>query len=87
VENLVEKVEEAFIKRQALEEKVRTILSDKLAALGKMAAGIGHEINNPLAVIYQILSRLITVPILHIINHHSHKKPINLDSIKNSENF
>ncbi len=54
VESLVEKVEEAFIKRQALEEKVRTILSDKLAALGKMAAGIGHEINNPLAVIYQI---------------------------------
>jgi len=30
------------------------VLSDKLAALGKMAAGIGHEINNPLAVIYQI---------------------------------
>ena len=54
VQSLIEKAEEAFRKRQALEEKVQTVLSDKLAALGKMAAGIGHEINNPLAVIYQI---------------------------------
>jgi two-component system, NtrC family, sensor kinase len=30
------------------------IISDRLSALGKMAGGIGHEINNPLAVIFQI---------------------------------
>lgn len=40
-----------------MEEKgldAQLIISDRLAALGKMAGGIGHEINNPLAVIFQI---------------------------------
>ena len=36
---------------EARENETRLVMSERLAALGKMASGIAHEINNPLAAI------------------------------------
>jgi len=39
-------------------ERARAIHSSKLASLGEMSAGVAHEINNPLAIIYGLVSSL-----------------------------
>ena len=42
-------------------ERAKLISSSKLAALGEMAGGIAHEINNPLAVISGLADQLLTL--------------------------
>lgn len=47
--NILEDVEEA--NKQLKETQAKLIQSDKMAAIGQLAGGIAHEINNPMGVI------------------------------------
>lgn len=47
--NILEDAEEA--NRQLKETQMKLIQSDKMAAIGQLAGGISHEINNPMGVI------------------------------------
>jgi PAS domain S-box-containing protein len=48
----------AVAERRVREQEIAMIASSRLAALGEMAGGIAHEINNPLTIIHAHASRL-----------------------------
>lgn len=58
-EVLLSEVEEKYdLENQLREEKLNSIQASKLASLGEMAAGVAHEINNPLTIVSGYLWKL-----------------------------
>jgi two-component system NtrC family sensor kinase len=67
--NLIRKADELQI--TMLKEAEHT---DRLVSIGRLAAGVGHEINNPLAIINQKTG--LAVDLLHISPDFEHKETI-----------
>jgi signal transduction histidine kinase len=64
--------------RKAEEERARMkeqlLVSEKMASIGQLAAGVAHEINNPIGFIASNLNRLgeYAADMIHLIETHSH---------------
>lgn len=49
-------------RRQVEQSQAQLVRSEKLAATGRLAASLAHEINNPLQIIHNSLQLLLTLP-------------------------
>ena len=68
-------IERDSTQRTLIEQRAQMFNSAKLAALGEMAAGLAHEINNPLAII------AVTGDQLKLLVRHNLSKPELLEEI------
>jgi PAS domain S-box-containing protein len=65
--------EEVNARKEAESERLKSAHSSKLAALGEMAGGIAHEVNNPLAIIQMAANQLSEL---------SERSPIDSERVK-----
>ncbi|WP_347987062.1 bacteriohemerythrin [Methylomonas sp. AM2-LC] len=54
----IEKNQQTLLNRQLIEAQANLVQSEKMASIGQLAAGVAHEINNPLGYIYSNLNSL-----------------------------
>jgi two-component system NtrC family sensor kinase len=86
---LQEKAEQAVLIRKLEEAQNQLLQSEKLAAIGQLAAGVAHEINNPMGFIRSNLCRLneYADSLLNVIAAYESADPLLQDQPQISEHI